>query len=76
MQTRDEVEGLQNCKLQHFEFTLLSVLLSFSVGNGEFHFDGKDGSFIFLTSKNGEIIKILIFVILMIILMQTLVELS
>ena len=52
------------------------MFLSLLVGNGEFHNDGKDVFFIFLTSKNDEIIKILIFVILMIILMQTLAELS
>ena len=74
--TQEQNKKQRNKQAQHFELTLLLVLLSFSVGNGEFHLDGKDGSFIFLTAKNGEIIKILIFVILMIILMQTLVELS
>ena len=74
--TQDQNKKQGNKQAQHFELTLLSVLLSFSVGNGEFHNDGKDVSFIFLTSKNDEIIRILIFVILMIILMQTLAELS
>ena len=48
----------------------------FQLEIGEFHNDGKDVSFIFLTLKNGETIKILIFVLRMIILMQTLVKLS
>ena len=39
----------QNKQAQHFELTLLSVLISFSVGTGEFYNDGKDVSFIFLT---------------------------
>ena len=55
--TQDQNKKQGNKQAQHFELTLLSVLLSFSVGNGEFYFDGKDGFFIFLTSKNGEILK-------------------
>ena len=76
VRTQDQNKKQWNKQAQRFEFTLLSLLFSFSVGNGEFHFDGKDGSFIFLTWKNGDTIKILIFVWRMIILMQTLVELS
>ena len=39
------------------------MLLSSLVGNGEFHDDEKDDSFIFLTRKNGETIKMLIYVV-------------
>ena len=74
--TQDQNKKQRNKQAQHFELTLLSVFLSFSVGNGEFHNDGKDVSFIFLTWKNSDNIKILKFVLRMIILMQTLVELS
>ena len=74
--TQDQNKKQQNKQARHFELTLLLVLLSFPVGTGEFHNDGKDVSFIFLTWKNGDTIEILIFVLLMIILMQTLVELS
>ena len=47
--TKNQNKKQRNKQAQHFELTLLSVLLSFSVGNGEFHNDGKDVSFIFLT---------------------------
>ena len=47
--TQDQNKKQRNKQAQHFELTLLSVLLLFSVGNGEFHNDGKDVSFIFLT---------------------------
>ena len=47
--TQNQNKKQGNKQAQHFELTLLSVLLLFSVGNGEFHNDGKDVSFIFLT---------------------------
>ena len=47
--TQDQNKKQGNKQAQHFELTLLSELLSFSVGTGEFLNDGKDVSFIFLT---------------------------
>ena len=61
--TQDQNKKQGNKQAQHFELTLLSVLLSFSVGTGEFLNDGEDVSFIFLTWKNYETIKILIYAV-------------
>ena len=47
--TQDQNKKQRNKQARHFELTLLLVLLSFSVGTGEFLNDGKDVSFIFLT---------------------------
>ena len=47
--TQDQNKKQRNKQAQHFEPTLLLVLLSFSVWTGEFHDDGRDVSFIFLT---------------------------